>query len=259
MKCKQHPCERGVGVCACCLRERLLALILAQNELSAATDSHHRRRCSDPPPPPLNFPRSVSPYRLSDASLPPRRNIQRFFSTPQVGPVGAAAAVGGVPDDWSGRRRFSLISALFGRRGSGDTEPDRPDTWLGSLIRSRRKKKSRMPDSDSRMAYRDRGMSPAREEESPGSSGYLTESSPAWWRRPSPSPMRRFHGGGVSGFAVCLSPLVRATPGGRRSGADVAVSGELRAMPSSSNRRCSGPSALAPNRSRKLADLGRFK
>lgn len=67
MRCKKHYTDLSstVGVCACCLRERLLYLIAAQEQALAQVqnlDGKHR----NPP-----FPRSVSPYingRKSDHS-----------------------------------------------------------------------------------------------------------------------------------------------------------------------------------------------
>ncbi|CAL9160659.1 unnamed protein product [Musa hybrid cultivar] len=52
MKCESHPFEAGVGVCASCLRERLLAITAPAQ---AASSPEH------PSPLPFQFPRSVSP------------------------------------------------------------------------------------------------------------------------------------------------------------------------------------------------------
>jgi hypothetical protein len=116
MRCARHPYEDGVGVCAPCLRGRLLALTAAQNEASSLP----------PPPQPepeLVLPRSVSPYvrrrkSYASAAAPPRgRPLPGilFFRTPQVGP-----AAGFEEGDIGFRRRrsgrFSVLAALFGGR-----------------------------------------------------------------------------------------------------------------------------------------------
>ncbi|KAF7825959.1 uncharacterized protein G2W53_017123 [Senna tora] len=108
MKCKKHYVldpSSNFGVCASCLRERLLTLIAEQEKAhqarvaSRASEDHHHPRKSDPnpppPPPPLVFPRSVSPYvsrRKSDYAnnVYDQRHNSLFYSTPQVGPTFAA-------------------------------------------------------------------------------------------------------------------------------------------------------------------------
>ncbi|KAG1360940.1 hypothetical protein COCNU_09G004030 [Cocos nucifera] len=294
MKCKKHPYELGVGVCASCLRERLLDLIAAQNELPA---EHHLHR-PDPSPqllPPLVFPRSVSPYVShrrsvgSDASAAyGRRYNHRFFTTPQVGPTFDAAADGFSGDADGGRRRisgrFSVFSILFRHQRSGEAESDLGSSkrsgsgsWFSALIRRRRKKKSRSFSAEEaaatgRSQASDRGMSPVIDDDDADgcSSGYSTESS-SGWRRPTPTPMRRFpassfhrYGGraGISSFAVCLSPLIRVGHNSWRGqpAESGTMSGELRstASPHRCRHRSAGGVSLGPNRSRKLAGLGRF-
>ncbi|XP_010934887.1 uncharacterized protein [Elaeis guineensis] len=299
MKCKKHPYELGVGVCASCLRERLLDLIATQNELP--TEHHHLRPDPppQPPPPALVFPRSVSPYVShrrsvgSEASAAyGRRYNHRFFSTPQVGPTFDAASDGFPGDAAGGRRRisgrFSVFSILFRHQRSEEVESDLGSSkssgsgsWFSALIRRRRKKKSRSFSVEEVAATgrsqpscraSDRGMSPViDDDEADGcSSGYSTESS-SGWRRPTPTPMRRFpassfhrYGGraGVSSFAVCLSPLIRVGHNGWRGqpAESGTTSGELRST--ATRHRCrhgsAGGASLGPNRSRKLADLGRF-
>ncbi|KAG1359369.1 hypothetical protein COCNU_08G008150 [Cocos nucifera] len=301
MKCKNHPYELGVGVCASCLRERLLSLIAAQNVVSA---DHHHRRPEPPlqPPSPLVFPRSVSPYVShrrsvgSDASAAYGRHYNhRFFSTPQFGPTFDAASGGCGGDVDEGRRRhsgkFSVFSILFGHHRSEEADSDLgslkstgSDSWFSALIRRRRKKKSQsftaaeeaQASGMSRPSCRasDRGMSPARDDEAEDcSSGYSTESS-SGLRLPTPTPMRLFPAGaythhgsraGVSGFAVCLSPLMRVGPNRwRGKPAEASISGDLRSAASHHNRRRGrhGPAGgawLRRNRSRKLADFGQFE
>ncbi|WOL05456.1 hypothetical protein Cni_G14185 [Canna indica] len=294
MKCKSHPYEQGAGVCASCLRERLFALIAAQNELSS--NNHHRHRRSDPappPPPPLVFPRSVSPYVSrrrsagSDAS-PARPHYLRFFSTPQLGPTfGAAARGGGFGEiDGGRRRRFSALRSLFRHPRSEETEPGvgklnsspSSGSWFSALIRGARKKNKKSQPSAaaaeeaaqprrttrSRRAV-ERGMTPSLEGDEDD-----RETSEDEWGRPTSTPMRQFPGnhrhhrslGAVSGLSVCLSPLARLRSEARRSkAADAWVSGDLRSPESSIQHRnaAAGGAALGPNRSRKLADMGRFK
>ncbi|XP_042471395.1 uncharacterized protein LOC122053415 [Zingiber officinale] len=296
MKCRIHPYEYGDGVCASCLRERLLTLISAQNELSA-TNSAYRRfdlaaSGSDPPPPR----RAPSPHifhRRSvgiEASPAHSRDFRRFFSTPQAGPAFRAANGGGSLGDLDGgyirKQRFWALKSLFRRRRSEKVEPDlgpcegpSSSFWLSTLIRGRRnnnpKKKpqlsgeeestrpSRRPRRSGRCS--DRGMSPAMDDEDNFDLESSTDSS---WRRATPSPMRRFSANprpprsvsAVSGLSVCLSPLVSFGQEARRSHpTDLGMSGELRSPVSSIHRRtpAAGLSTLAPNRSRKLSDIGR--
>ncbi|OAY64354.1 uncharacterized protein LOC109714937 [Ananas comosus] len=294
-RCKIHHGGGGGGggVCAPCLRERLLALSAAQNE---ASPGHHRDPLGPLPPldpSPLALPRSVSPYvprRRSDA---PRRNPSfLFFRSPQVGPSG-------VGDDgglWIGEReksgkgiggvKFSILSTLFGHSGSSAESTSklsrsRSKSWLSALVHVARRKKppetgSPAPGRARRsLPVRDRGMSPEEEEEDDdcgdGESGCSRESP---WLHPTPSPMRRGPrhrrggvggGGGVSGFAVCLSPLMRPSPGGRRRSrrsraADLDFSGDLRCSATSQPPRChGGADALGHCRSRKLGEFGRFR
>ncbi|XP_010941201.1 uncharacterized protein [Elaeis guineensis] len=299
MKCKKHPYELGVGVCASCLRERLLALIASQN---VAPADHQRPETPLQPPPPLVFPRSVSPYVShrrsvgSDASATVGRHYNHgFFSTPQVGPTFDATSGGCGGDVDEGRRRrsgkFSVFSILFRHHRSEEADSDLgslkgsgSDSWFSALIRRRRKKKSpsfteaeeAQTSGIARPSCRasDRGMSPAMDDEAEDcSSGYSTESS-SGLRLPTPTPMRRFPAGaythhgsraGVSGFAVCLSPLMRVGPNGRwGKPAEASISGELRSAVSHHNRLPGrhGPAGgawLRRNRSRKLADFGRFE
>ncbi|GAB2297872.1 hypothetical protein Dimus_031957 [Dionaea muscipula] len=148
MRCKKHSSDHtsSIGVCASCLRERLLSVIAAQFQDEAAVQAHlksrtvpppfsvHRRK-TDPPPhhhdhqPPLIFPRSVSPYishRKSAAAAdnhsptPNHRHSRaasdhRFFSTPQVGP-GFGVERQSKKQQQQQSSRFGLISNLFRSR-----------------------------------------------------------------------------------------------------------------------------------------------
>ena len=61
MRCKKHPFQAGGGgVCATCLRDRLLVLAAERN---GASSPPARAQAQAPPAPePAAFPRSVSPY-----------------------------------------------------------------------------------------------------------------------------------------------------------------------------------------------------
>lgn len=281
MRCARHPYEDGVGVCAPCLRDRLLALAAEQNRASSLPPL--------PPPPPqpepdLVFPRSVSPYvcrRKSDASAPRagRPPGLLFFRTPQVGPACAGAAAGFVEGDIGLRRRrsgrFPVLSALFGSRSEG-TEKGKPPrdhrSWLaGILPRGRGKKKKEAeaarppsPPRCSCSAISDRGFSPVRYV---GEESAFPPESP-WLPSPSPlrkSPCRRLlssAGAGVSGFAVCISPLVRPSPGRHHRGgpAPDAAAPFSSELPRPSPLHGLAPGTSLPHcRSWKLADGGRFR
>uniref|UniRef100_A0A452YUY9 Uncharacterized protein n=1 Tax=Aegilops tauschii subsp. strangulata TaxID=200361 RepID=A0A452YUY9_AEGTS len=264
MRCKLHPYANALGVCAPCLRDRLLVL---------AADSPARGRAASP------FAAAAAPaqqHRRSDACAytssrhsHSHRPELLFFSTPQVGPATRAA------DDEpreserkkSFHRRRSFLAALFGggRRGGREEEseskkdpPRRSTSWLSAIVRRKRR-----PDASSSSSL------PRPVDEEPESPGGSTSSS--WWF-PSPSPARHHHhpqrrsrpggsgasGDGISGFAVCLSPLVRPSSGGPRRRCqqpDPSTLGE-------SHRRhlsASSAASFGRNTSRKLADMGRFR
>ncbi|XP_058104176.1 uncharacterized protein LOC131248125 [Magnolia sinica] len=280
MRCKRHPCAPGsVGVCASCLRERLLSLLAAQVK---EAESGEDRRKSDPPP--LAFPRSVSPYVCRQSvtdSWDHYRHHSLFYSTPQVGPT--------FSEKKKKKRNgpFSRLSSFFGvsrsekkeREKQREKDPSRvpngpsSSSWLSAF----RKKKSRLFSLDDEICgtgdrrtcrMTDRGLSPTTRDEgeeekgdgSPVGSGYSSESSKG---RPKPVavttgsvPKRRTgsqHARNVSGLTFCLSPLVRASPNRHRH--DTGFSGELR---SANRHHWSAAPSLCANRSRKLADFGRY-
>lgn len=296
MRCKKHPADlsSGVGVCASCLRERLFSLIAAQAEAQAREQAQARladdRRKSDTHPPPLVFPRSVSPYvcrRKSDdvafdLHLYDAVTRRRFYSTPQVGPTFSHTGAVASFDLFAKKpRRFGFVRSLF-RSRSEASESDHRDSrggvasssassssWLGSIFSGRRKKQSRLCDESGagvrRVGRRDRGMSPARGEDeedydlSPSASGYSSESQP--WRR-TPTATRRGRptlGRNVSGLAFCMNPLVRASPNRQWSQKgmppEIGLPGEIRVQ---AKPHLSTAASFCANRSRKLADFGRF-
>ncbi|KAL6964906.1 hypothetical protein U1Q18_035960, partial [Sarracenia purpurea var. burkii] len=121
----------------------------------------------------------------------------------------------------------------------------------------------------------DRGMSPARTSNYgddadcfDGLSGYSSESSQSRWQTPmrASGPLGR-HGGGrpshshaKSGMKFCFSPLVRTSPiwhwNQKGMPPEVAFSGEIRVP--TANPHLSTAATFCGNRSRKLADFGRF-
>ncbi|EHA8592494.1 hypothetical protein COCNU_contig69566393G000010 [Cocos nucifera] len=276
MRCKRHPYENGVGVCAPCLREHLLALLADQPDDQR---DHPRNPEPPPPPPPLQCPRSVSPFisqpRSADPAAPCRLS-RLFYSTPQIG---SAVAWGGACRR-RGSGKSSLLAFLFGHSRSEKADPDHgfseaplSSSWLSVLLHGHRKKKnSRLfaaEEAATRTSCRgtDRGLSP--DTDCSASGDECAAESPGWWWRPTPSPMRRpaatahHRLGGLAGFAVCLSPLVRASPSHRRSqtAVEMGFSEDLRSTPNGHHRRhvAGGVTSLVPNRSRKPADFGRFR
>ncbi|XP_065864918.1 uncharacterized protein [Euphorbia lathyris] len=204
MRCKKHPADltTTVGVCASCLRERLLAIVVAQNHpqhpqlarhhsiAAAAFDDSRKSDAQQPPPPPpppLLFPRSVSPYvarRKSDGAS--QHHHLRFYSTPQVGPGSTGVAAFNNSRTFRNKQgRFSLLSKLFRSRSekfnpdpsaSAPGIPSRNSTeaasssspsWFSNMFSPQRKKHSTAEYSGvaGRKPRRrmDRGMSPARE------------------------------------------------------------------------------------------------
>ncbi|XP_075510900.1 uncharacterized protein LOC142546832 [Primulina tabacum] len=325
MRCKKHPADfsSAVGVCASCLRERLLAIMAAQAQaqlmqaqLQLAQDRGDCRKADTTHhPPSLAFPRSVSPYisrRKSDNAAAWRihgNQDQRFCGTPQVGHTGSITVeIERGRKKSNGGRIFSLLSGLFkSKRGKTGTDASGPisdpsvsdsgpgfrardpctsssPSWLSAALPNRRKKVNTFPidvsmAGDRRRACknRGRGMSPARFSDDEddehcrgGSSGYSSESSQGWRQTPRRTPASTRSGGGraapnknMAGLTFCLSPLVRASPSRHRNqkGAlpelmtAVAPGGDARGPPKA---HLSTASSFCKNRSRKLADFGRY-
>ncbi|KAJ1443597.1 hypothetical protein SESBI_00181 [Sesbania bispinosa] len=193
MRCKKHlpDLSSTVGVCATCLRERLIALIAAQAQAQAqltrvtSRASDECSRNSDPnPPPPLIFPRSVSPYvsrRKSDYAAgwhdSGDRRERLFYSTPQLGPTFYAANSTYNGNTRSLKKRLSkfwIFSNLFRSRSekfqsdpSFEQSSSASPSWFSTIFPARRKNQDRtgMTEDSSvgaRRRYRttDRGMSP---------------------------------------------------------------------------------------------------
>ncbi|XP_047963836.1 uncharacterized protein LOC125208294 [Salvia hispanica] len=292
MRCKKHAADlsSSVGVCASCLRDRLFAIMEAQ----ALKQSQQQQQQN---PPPLSFPRSVSPYisrRPTDAAAATWQIHGRersLYTTPQHAP----AAVGDISHGKGhrGGRFSSLFSGLFRSKSdkhdfnsssdqgvSGQSCSNSPFRF-SSMIPGRRRKQIRSFSVDESSIgaqqrscrNRDRGMSPARcsdEEEDEhchgGSSGYSSESSQGWRQTPrrTPARARRRGGGGgqnrsLSGLAFCLSPLVRASPSRQWNQKGIppeaVLPGETRVP---AKPHLSAAASFCKNRSRKLADFGRY-
>ncbi|KAL2330136.1 hypothetical protein Fmac_017717 [Flemingia macrophylla] len=284
MKCKKHPSDLSstVGVCASCLRERLILLMAAQAQAQAqahpqvqftrASDQFSRN--SEPNlPPPLIFPRSVSPYvsrRKSDYS-----DHRLFYSTPQLRPTFCSADSAYNADASSLKKRFNrfrIFSNLFRSRSEKLRSDPPPASWLSALFPARWRNKDRTCEVSAahRRPYRpsDRGMSPVKTEDfgeecdqSPSASGYVSEASP-WWRRTptATASVRRSKLGHAksasgSGIALCLSPLVRASPNRRWN--QKGFPPEMAEVRAAAKPHLSAAASFNMNRSRKLADFGR--
>lgn len=127
MRCKKHIADlsSGVGLCATCLRERLLELIAAQAQAQAQAQQAQLARFAiedglKHDPPPLIFPRSVSPYvsrRKSDDNSATWIHNQRFYSTPQVGPTYSTTSTSyfEATRSFKKKNRFSLFRICSGR------------------------------------------------------------------------------------------------------------------------------------------------
>ncbi|KAK8565973.1 hypothetical protein V6N13_021046 [Hibiscus sabdariffa] len=290
MRCKRHLTDlsSGVGVCATCLRERLLAVIASQTRLDRAAVLAEDRRKHEPPS--LIFPRSVSPYvdrRESDGDGATWIRHQRFYSTPQAGPnTTTTAGFDGASVAFKKKHKFSLLSNLFGTRSeklsSGPSvhnhrescdEPSSSSSssspsWFSAIFTPGRKNQqfSRTSRADhfSQFGHRDRrscvdrGMSPAVEvnpedECDVSPPGISPEVSLGWKRTPRRAASR---GRSKSGMAFCLSPLVRASPNrqwNQRSGLGPDMSEGRPGM----KPQLGSAARFCANRSKKIADFGR--
>lgn len=296
MRCNKHVSDlsSGIGVCASCLRERLFILIAAQVEENRRKCEERRKSDHQPP---LVFPRSVSPYicrRSDDSSW--HNNDRRFYSTPQVGPTFGFSSSkkkhssSGKFSIFSTLFRSSKSEASVSDLSSSDSRVTPTNTsstssrssWFSNFLPSRRKKQSRFarpPVCHHRR--KEKGMSPANvdedgeyePEDGPGSpleSGYSSDSYQGARKSSAATapPLRRRgptlhtrNASGVSGLVFCLSPLVRASPNNHRCQKDanlqpMGFSGEIARKPAKVS--LSTAASYCANRSRKLADFGRY-
>ncbi|KAG6437839.1 hypothetical protein SASPL_102769 [Salvia splendens] len=253
MRCKKHPADQScsVGVCASCLRERLVAVIAAQTQAHALKHALQDCRKSDSqlPQPPL-FPRSVSPY------------ISRRKS--ENAPAAATSKPERKPDFGLDPVADPTVSV-----NSSSASP----AWFPNIIRGRRKKKVStflIDESAFRTGNnRGRGMSPARnadqfDEHCDGvTSGYSSDSK-GWRQTPRRTQTSARRGGGraashgrsLSSLTFCLSPLVRPSPNRHwNQKAAPPEAGDPRTTPKA---HLSTAVSFCKNRSRKLADIGRY-
>ncbi|KAL3537144.1 hypothetical protein ACH5RR_000510 [Cinchona calisaya] len=162
-------------------------------------------------------------------------------------------------------------------------------SWFSTILPGRRKKQNRTFSHDESVTgggqrricrNPDRGMSPAEysDEEDEhcnnGFSGYSSESSLPWKQTPRRTPAsvvpgkrcgvggggRPGHSRNISGMTFCLSPLVRPSPSRHwnQKGVppEMVISGEIRVVPVKPPP--ANMASFCKNRSRKLADFGRF-
>ncbi|PPS03544.1 hypothetical protein GOBAR_AA17137 [Gossypium barbadense] len=256
MRCKKHLSDlsSSVGVCATCLRELLLVLVAAQAQSASSAAASEDSR-----PPPLIFPCSVSPYisrRKSDDNSATSIHHKRFYTLPQAR-----------------SDKFNLDPRVHHRRDSCDelfTSSSSP-SWFSAIFTVGRKNQQSSRTSHveyfSQFGPRDRrscierGMSPAVEA-NPGDECYLSppgssqEVSPRWKRIPTEARRARTRSKNMSKIALCLSPLVRASPNRQWSGlpADMWFASEGRPPMKPHLATASG---FCGNRSKKLADFGR--
>ncbi|KAG9157649.1 hypothetical protein Leryth_014172 [Lithospermum erythrorhizon] len=299
MMCKKHPLDQSSsnGVCATCLRERLLVIIEAQSQAKQEPDQARIR--PDPNPPQLLLPRSVSPYisrRKSDTSSATWHHHhrhhhmkkfnslpdQKFFSTPQIGPNN-----GGINIDHDhhhkkkNKNKFNLFSKLFKSGKKVNDSDSRESTttvtsspaWFPNLLTRKKQIKRFSADELAIKRLRDgggdrrgRGMSPAvdsDEEIEAEPSGYTSDE---WRYTPKRTPAQ-WRGGGrssqlsrnVSGISFCLSPMVRASPGQNwtHKGGGAPPEMVVSGEIRMPIKAHSITASLCKNRSRKLADFGR--
>ncbi|RAL48998.1 unnamed protein product [Cuscuta campestris] len=263
MRCLRHFSDLSSavgGVCASCLRDKLLVISEAQEA--------ERRRTR-----PIVFPRSVSPFRKESVTAVRRGLADRFvYGSPQLGPNGELISWNEYAEEKQEKKKrsygFSLFYNLFrsnksGNRGTNSdpvasNSDDPSDSPIGAGPRTGR--------------ISDRGISPAtypNEEEGEhfhdASSGCSTPSSPVQNRTTTTPAAMPHHRGGrrtrfsrsPSGMTSCLNPLVWASPnrGWSRREPDVVYPGETTAAPGNSQSTTS----FCKNRSKKLADFGRFR
>lgn len=285
MRCKKHltDCSSAVGVCASCLRERLLTIIERQTRYEAQVllvtpQLEDEYRKSDAVQQHITFPKSVSPYisgRKSDTTaawphLPQSHAEQRFYSTPEIGPNGIIMT-SSLRESRAGKFHFSSLSNLFRSKTSKfekesdsnfdartkhkksysinsmatETQQTKPSSsWFTNLFASKKKRNSHIVS----MSF-------------PDEYEYSSETSQNTPMRVTPQRRKQNQGRNVAGISFCLSPLVRPSP--KRSWNQKAVlpeimmqGGEMKVSPARPNLGVAA--SFTGNRSRKLANFGRF-
>ncbi|CAA0820684.1 Unknown protein [Striga hermonthica] len=291
---RKHPADAtsGAGVCASCLRERLSAFAVAQ----AQAQRDRRRPDAEPDVPFPRSVSPYLSRRKSDTSAAVCRTHgrrQRFHSASQVGAdeerkskrVGFTSLLFGIFRSKSERTGpvpgVAPICDPIVPIDSSCSVPS-PSWFSADFFTGRRDKNVGTSSIDGNnggsrprrtRGNRGRGMSPARHsgnEDRVGSSGYSSESSQGRTQTAGRTPAQVQRSGGraaaarckgVSGLKFCLSPLVRASPSRYRSQKrlppEIVVAGESR-VPVPVRPHLSATTSFYKNRSRKLADFGRY-
>ncbi|MCL7041441.1 hypothetical protein MKW94_018468 [Papaver nudicaule] len=179
-------------------------------------------------------------------------------------------------------------NSTVSRASLSTSSPISSSTWYSSLIPNRTRKTTQESPCRSttnhhhHRPHRNKGLSPnyteqeedniGGDEEDINNIGYVSESSPGWRKSAATTPGRQRKGGqngnhnsskSVS-MAFCLSPLVRASPKRpSRNQKDTGFSGEIRVSSSVHNLSHHNPNlstaaSFCANRSRKIANFGRY-
>ncbi|CAN7095502.1 unnamed protein product [Brassica rapa subsp. narinosa] len=267
MRCKRHTVDLSstAGVCASCLRERLLSLAAS----AAVTEDDNQSRKSNN----LIFPRSVSPYvarRKSDAGGGGGVN-RRFITTPQVD-------TGFSCKDFESNRsskprsgKASRLSSLF-RARSDDFDSDTKSrvscssssssrSWISSFLSKKQPTACYIEDVISaRRPQRVycRGMSPARDTEAEEEENE-PRITPAM-KTPGRRNIAAGIGRSISGMGFCLSPLVRASPNcpfKRKIRFPSEFNGSGGELTAPEKPHIAEAASFCANRSKKLVDIGR--
>lgn len=152
MRCKKHYTDltSTIGVCACCLRERLLSLIAAQEQAQAQVQNLDGKHSNSEKNPSIA---SVSPYinsRKSDYSVARSNNSRRkenhpnfpssaprhhhslsdqlFYQTPQVGPNTGEHNTGGHLNKKRSFIRLFSFPNIFRSRNRNSVDPRASDS-----------------------------------------------------------------------------------------------------------------------------------
>ncbi|PWA50353.1 hypothetical protein CTI12_AA473840 [Artemisia annua] len=194
MKCRKHTTDLTslTGVCASCLRDRLLLIIQAQ-ELA-------NKNSSTP----------------SDQSQPPQiqrplhkpRHQHTLSEQPHIAITTNSGCIGHATSSSSSSKknliRFASFSNLFRSSHNNHNEKNRSYPSVTSS-----------PSIQRRRYVRNRGVSPVRSSDCENfsddeSSEYESAESTSCKQTPQKTPLRRVNGTGTGGWIFCLSPLVRA-------------------------------------------------
>ncbi|KAF8110786.1 hypothetical protein N665_0079s0100 [Sinapis alba] len=277
MRCKRHTADLSstTGVCASCLRERLLSLAASAAVTEDDNNNHHQSRKSSN----LIFPRSVSPYvarRKSDAGGGGGGN-RRFITTPQVDTGFSCKDFESNRSSKSRGGKVSRISNLF-RARSDDFDSDTKSrvscsssssrSWISSFLSKKQPTTTTASYIEDVISSRKpqrvfcRGMSPARDTEAEDENEPPSESrrTPAM-KTPGRRKIAAGIGKSMSGMGFCLSPLVRASPNcpfKRKIRFPSEFNGNVGEVTVPEKPHISAAASFCANRSKKLVDIGRL-